>query len=214
MPGRYAKTEISEGLLRSIDIYAYRMPIASQFDTEESTPLGQMAAPEELGFTITEAAEINNAVRTRYGEAIVLLDLGEQQRGIKKLEDLAAEAPTLCATRIDLGIANHMAGNLDAALAHLLVAIELNAGHPVAQTELGIVYRKLGRFEDAKRSYETALAVYPGYHYARRNLAILCDLYLADLECALEASEAYMATVPGDDDVAIWIADIRNRMNR
>ena len=30
MPGRYAKNEISGGFLRSIDIYAYRMPIATQ----------------------------------------------------------------------------------------------------------------------------------------------------------------------------------------
>ncbi len=28
MPGRYAKTETSEGFLGSIDVYAYRMPIA------------------------------------------------------------------------------------------------------------------------------------------------------------------------------------------
>jgi len=28
MPGRYAKSETSEGFLGSIDIYAYRMPIA------------------------------------------------------------------------------------------------------------------------------------------------------------------------------------------
>jgi len=28
MPGRYAKAETSEGFLGSIDVYAYRMPIA------------------------------------------------------------------------------------------------------------------------------------------------------------------------------------------
>jgi len=73
------------------------------------------------------------------------------------------------------------------------------------------VYRKTGRFAEARSSYERALAIYPGYHFARRNLAILCDLYLADLDCALANYEAYMATVPGDDEASMWIADIRNR---
>ena len=67
---------------------------------------------------------------------------------------------------------------------------------------------------DARKSYQAALAVYPGYHFARRNLAVLCDLYLADLRCALENYEAYMATVPRDDEATMWISDIRNRINQ
>ncbi len=79
---------------------------------------------------------------------------------------------------------------------------------------MGILHRKAGRFAEAKASYESALAIYTGYHFARRNLAVLCDLYLVDLNCALENYEAYMATVPEDSEATMWIADIRNRMRR
>ncbi len=82
----------------------------------------------------------------------------------------------------------------------------------MAHNELGIVYRKTGRFSAARSSYEAALAIYPYYHYARRNLAILCDLYLADSQCALDNYEAYMATVSDDDEASMWITDLRNRM--
>ena len=34
MPGRYAKNESSEGFLGSIDVFAYRMPIAPKVDAE------------------------------------------------------------------------------------------------------------------------------------------------------------------------------------
>jgi Flp pilus assembly protein TadD len=133
---------------------------------------------------------------------------------VQLLESVADAAPDLSAPRIDLGIAYERAGDLDAAEKNLRLALELNPDHPIALNELGIVHRKTGHFAEAKQDYEAALAVYPGYHYARRNLGVLCDLYLGDLDCALTQYEAYMNTVPGDEDVTIWIADIRNRLGQ
>lgn len=167
---------------------------------------------EAVGFTITEEVRIPEGVRLRYYEALDYLRDGQFIEGIEILEEVAEAAPLVTAPRIDLGIAYHRLGNLDAAEKSLLQALKLNASHPVAHNELGIVYRKMGRFTEAKQRYEAALAVYPGYHHARRNLAILCDLYMGDYDCALDQYAAYMATVPADAEVSMWITDLRNRM--
>ena len=169
---------------------------------------------DQVGFTITEEARISNEVRMDYDEALRYLQQGNLDRGIGILSAVVEMAPQLAAPRIDLGIAQHLAGDFDAAESNLLVALELNPDHPTAHNELGILYRKTGRFARARRSYEAALATYPGFHYARRNLAVLCDLYLADLNCALANYEAYMATVPSDRQASMWIVDLRNRIGQ
>lgn len=166
---------------------------------------------EAVGFTITEEARISASVRTDYESALRLLEQGRHDEGVTLLEQVAVNAPQFSAPRIDLGIAYHRAGDLESAERNLLQAIGLNADHPIAHNELGIIYRKTGRFAEARQSYEAALAIYPGYHFARRNLAVLCDLYLADVACALDNYEAYMATVPEDAEASMWIADLRMR---
>ena len=200
LPARYAKRETSEGLLRSVDLYAYRAP-------------GSAETPE---LTITETAPVSDEYRTTFFEAITLFGDDERQSSIDKLAFLTSESPMVAAAHINLGIGYHITGNLEAAEEHLqsALALDVAARHPVAHTELGIVYRKLGRFGDARTSYEAALAAFPDYHFARRNLGILCDLYLSDTRCALSEYETYLSAVPDDDEVAIWIADVNNRTVR
>lgn len=177
-------------------------------------PTSNVEVREEVGFTITEEGQVSLELQAEYDVALIYLEQGRLDEGIAILERVAAATPALSGPRIDLGIAYHRSNDLAAAESNLLLAIEANPDQPVAHNELGIIYRKTGRFDEARRSYEKALAIYPGFHYARRNLAVLCDLYLADLECALENYEAYMTTVPSDDEASIWISDLRLRLDQ
>ena len=178
--------------------------------TVRSTP-ARIEVQQDVGFTIIEEGRVSNEARLDYDEAVHHLKQGNLEHGIDILNAVVAESPELTAPRIDLGIAQHLAGDLEAAESNFLRALQTNPGHPIVLNELGILYRKTGRFAEARKSYEDALATYPGYHYARRNLAVLCDLYLADPGCALANYEAYMATVPADDEASMWMADLRYR---
>ena len=196
---------------RGMLLLAAACAVSACATTKVPTSTARLEIQESVGFTITEEARISSSVRTDYESAMTLLQQGNHEAGIALLEEVAANAPQFSAPRIDLGIAYHRTGDLEAAERNLMMALQLNENHPIAHNELGILYRKTGRFADARRSYEAALAIYPGYHFARRNLAVLCDLYLADPDCALTNYEAYMATVPQDDEAWMWIADLRMR---
>ena len=186
-------------------------PASTSISTSASA---QIQVEESVGFTLIEDARVEGDVRVDYDRALDLLARGNSAEGIALLETVAAATPNLSAPRISLAIAQHRLGDLEATEQHLLQALSINPNHPIALNELGIVYRKTARFAEARQQYEAALAVYPGYHYARRNLAVLCDLYLADLECALSNYEAYMATVLSDDEAAMWLKTARFRAGR
>lgn len=163
------------------------------------------------GFTITQHAEVPPEVRADYEEAIRMLEDARYEPGIALLLEVIDRAPEMTAAHIALGMAYARTGDLDRAEDSLNKALELDPHHPAAYNELGLVQRRKGEFAKSRASYEAALAQFADFHYAHRNLAILCDLYLGDYACALEHYEAYSRLVPDDAEVVKWVADLRNR---
>jgi Tfp pilus assembly protein PilF len=185
-------------------------PVAAPETVKETLP-GRLPDGRD-GFIITETAKMSAADRRAFQEAVTLLNTGTYAQAIEILEKITANAPGVTAPYINLGIAYARTDKGEAAEAQFKKALELVPGHPVASNECGLLYRKKGRFDEARAMYERALAAYPNYYPAHRNLGILCDLYLNDLESAMAHYKVYTQAMPKDDKVKLWIADLQARM--
>jgi len=161
---------------------------------------------------ITEIGNVNPEVRTEFDQAVVLLGEEKYEDAIRLLKGVVGKTNKFSAPYINLGMAYARTENMEKAEEMLKKALEINNLHPVASNELGLVYRKTGRYQDARQVYETLLNLYPDFMPARKNMGILCDIYLQDLNCALEQYEWYLKGTPDDEKVKIWVADVKSRM--
>lgn len=174
--------------------------------------LGCAAAPPEK--TVPETALLPQAVRDDFDAAMKIIGSGQYEQAIELLNGVVTKSQKHAVPYINLGLAHARLGNTKATEDNLKLALVIEPDNPVANNELGLVYRKTGRFSEARQVYEGLLKKYPSFPLANKNLGILCDLYLRDYACALKGYEAYGSAVPEDKTVKIWISDVQKKIGK
>lgn len=177
-------------------------------------PLVEHLPDGRQGFVIREIPGMAAESLRDFERANVLLQAQDYKQAIGLLQKVIERSPGVTAPYVNLAIAYRQSGQPEPAEKHLQTALELIPEHPVASNEYGLLLRQAGRFAEARAIYEKSLTAFPDYLPARRNLGILCDLYLNDPDCALEQYTLYSAAKPSDEQVKIWIADLSARMGR
>jgi len=167
---------------------------------------------QSTGTSYDEVIVVDSDVQMLFDQALQSLRAEQYDEAIILLDSVVEREKRLTAPYINLAMVHRRKGDEKLAEENLLKALSIDQAQPVANNELGLLYRKQGRFEDAKKVYTNALSEHPGYLPIIRNFGILCDLYMHDLQCALEQFEKYQQQVPDDKTIKIWIADIKTRI--
>jgi Flp pilus assembly protein TadD len=158
--------------------------------------------------------DVDADVQLDFNSAVNLLRQQQYAQAAAVLQSVVEREQRLPAPYINLAIAQREMNETDAAEQNLIQALKLDINHPVANNELGLLYRKAGKFKAARTAYENAIREHPDYMPARRNLGVLCDLYMHDFQCALDQFEAYLERYPDDETVSIWVVDVKRRLGR
>jgi tetratricopeptide (TPR) repeat protein len=158
----------------------------------------------------TLSSENNEA----YAEAISAMKSGDIESAHTLLINLINQQPNLSNAHVNLGIIFITKKSFNEAENSFNLALKIDPNNIYALNQLGYIYRINGDFPKAKASYEKAIDINSDYANAHLNLGILYDLYMYDLENAIEQYKIYTNLSKEDKKVDKWIVDLERRLKK
>jgi putative PEP-CTERM system TPR-repeat lipoprotein len=147
----------------------------------------------------------NTAKRT--GLALSHLAGGERERGFKELEATAAADPEQAQADVALVLANIRRGDLDKAMSAVEGLEKKRPNAPATHQLKATVYLAKNDKAAARKSFEKALELEPGYFPAAFNLARL-DVQDKNVEAAKKRFESILAKDPKNPQVLTSLAQL------
>lgn len=166
------------------------------------------------GFVISENYQFNFNQKDLFVLGIDALESGVYDVAVDCFKPVTEMAPLHSFPYVNLAIAYIRSDRDEQAEEPLKKVLQLVAGHPLASHEYGLLLRRAGRFVEARAVYEDSLAIFPEYFPLRKNLGVLCDLYMNDLECASRQYKMFLEAQPEDEQVKLWLAELQGRRGR
>jgi len=147
--------------------------------------------------------------------ALQLMESGDWHGAADRLSAIVAAKPRLSGAWTNLGIARIKIGDAAGAEEAFKRAIEMNANQLVAYNELGILYRRSGRLEEAAAIYNEGLRIKPDAEEIHWNLGVLYDRYLPNPAQALFHYERYRQLTQSEDrQLLAWISELRGKTSQ
>jgi tetratricopeptide (TPR) repeat protein len=163
------------------------------------------ATPARMAITATPSADI----KADYQQAIESMQSEQWQAARERLSRITTEQPALSGPWVNLGITETMLGNHASAETDFKKAIDTNSHSIEAYNQLGMLYRRHGRLDEAQFIYEEALRRDPDNSNIHWNLAILYDRYLPNPRQALAHYQRYQQLTASDDpQLQAWITTL------
>lgn len=155
---------------------------------------------------------INKKTAAAYNEALKHMRAKNYDTAILQMQEVAKMDERISGPWVNIGMAHKKLGDVAKAKTAFNQALKINPNNPFALNQLGIMNRVDGKFELAEKLYMKALSAYPDYKNAHLNLAILCDVYLRKIGCALDHYQDYLDLSGGQDkQVTAWMSQLEKQ---
>jgi tetratricopeptide (TPR) repeat protein len=213
---------ITQTITQAIALTAVLVLVACQGGAPKPAPQPQQpvveAAPQSSDETTstTEAAQAPEPVdfnQQLYDRALEELKKGDTEEALTLLTRVSRDAPDKPRLFTNLGLAHFRLQQSERAEQAFVEAVARNPDDAVAHNHLGILQRRKGQFQEALGHYQRAIEIDDDYARAHLNLGILFDLYLQDLEKALQQYQQYRSLASEENALVDgWIVDIERRL--
>ena len=147
-----------------------------------------------------------------YEQAAAIMASGDFLEAELRFKEFLLQYPTYPGAHVNLAIIYSANGDDQGAENSIVDALMIDPAHPAALNQLGMLLRRQGKFTEAESAYMKAITADPEYALAHYNLGVLNELYLQQLDIALQHYELYQALIGDDKQVGKWIVDLKRRI--
>lgn len=156
---------------------------------------------------------IPQRAQTLYEQAVAAMAAGNALDAELRFKEFLLNYPDFPGAWVNLAIIAAGQGDDAAAATHIESALQIDPANATALNQLGMLKRRQGYFPEAEAAYMKAVTAQPEYALAHYNLGVLNELYLQQLDTALQHFELYLELGGGDEQVAKWVVDLKRRIS-
>ena len=159
--------------------------------------------------------QLSPETKKLYAEAIKKMKSGNTKKAQLLLSKVIRQQPGFSNAYVNMGILYIKMNMNKKAELSFQQALKIEPGNKYALNQQAFIYRVNGDFAKAKENYEKAINIDSDYANAHLNLGILYDLYLYDLESALQQYKKYNELSKGKNkQVSKWIFELERRYKK
>lgn len=155
---------------------------------------------------------LSEAQQQQFVQAAKAMEITDYLKAQKILQSLYKQQPNVHVLGFNIALCQYNLGELDAAQTSVNQLLVQDKNMAKAQNLAGLLAVKNGQFEAGKQHYLKAINVEPNYANALYNLALLYDVYLQDVQAAVNYYGKYLAIVQDDEQTQGWYEQLSSSL--
>lgn len=173
----------------------------------------QIKPSKETQNDITTNKSISKADREKYRDGITALHNNDLTNAQRIFNEFIRNKPKLAGAYTNLALVHFKKKEYDMSLKLVNKALQLNTRQAQALNLRAQLYVIDGKIHKAKDDYLLAIKTKPEYLNAQYNLALLYDIYLQEIELAIQHYKLYMLLLKKPDEATQeWITHLEGTL--